>query len=325
MDGYEVKEVMDQVHISSEMQEEIIMNIQKRMENGNKNTRTWNWRRMATATAALVLVSGIISFPVRAFVTSVVKERMESIPKEEVKEINDMVQSKPTEADTFSREYSDSEKERNKELWQAYKDGKFPENVIAQVDNAEDAPEGTVCYIRSTGIFNLPDREMSDEEILEIIDFQHTMSYAVEQGLNGKTPEQIAAEDLAKELAEKAMLEEKVKAAGGINEEEAIEFARKAMEADIGEKAKELKLLIDRPEAEIYGWEVGLVDITDEDEYKGDIAYEVQFDKWDKMKPEDFFSYVCYVNAIDGSISGAYSISGDTEQLDYDDIVWYEH
>lgn len=325
MDGYEVKEVMDQVHISSEMQEEIIMNIQKRMENGNKNTRTWNWRRIATATAALVLVSGIISFPVRAFVTSVVKERMESIPKEEVKEINDMAQSKPTEADTFSREYSDSEKERNKELWQAYKDGKFPENVIAQVDNAEDAPEGTVCYIRSTGIFNLPAREMSDEEILEIIDFQHTMSYAVEQGLNGKTPEQIAAEDLAKELAEKAMLEEKVKAAGGISEEEAIEFARKAMEADIGEKAKELKLLIDRPEAEIYGWDVGLVDITDEDEYKGDIAYEVQFDKWDEMKPEDFFSYVCYVNAIDGSISGAYSISGDTEQMDYDDIVWYEH
>ncbi len=325
MDGYEVKELMDQVHISSEMQEEIIMNIQKRMENGNQNTRTWNWKRMAATAAALVLVAGVIGFPVRAFVTSVVKERMESIPKEEVQEINDMVQSKPTEADEFSREYSDDEKERNKALWQAYKDGRFPENVIAQVDNAEDAPEGTVCYIRSTGIFNLPAREMSDEEILEIIDFQHTMSYAVEQSLNGKTPEQIAAEDLAKELAEKAMLEEKVRAAGGISEAEAIEFARKAMEADIGEKAKELKLLIDRPEAEIYGWEVGLVDITDEDEYKGDIAYEVQFDKWDEMKPEDFFSYVCYVNAIDGSISGAYSISGDTEQLDYDDIVWYEH
>ena len=325
MDGYDVKEVMDQLHISSEMQEEVIMNIQKRMENGNRNTRTWNWRRMATAAATFVLVAGVVSFPVRAFVTSVVKERMESIPKEEVQEINDMVQSKPTEADTFSREYSESEEERKKALWQAYEDGKFPENVIAQVDNTEDAPEGTVCYIRSTGIFNLPAREMSDEEILEIIDFQHTMSYAVEQGLNGKTPEQIAAEDLAKELAEKAMLEEKVKAAGGISEEEAIEFARKAMEADIGEKAKELKLLIDRPEAEIYGWDVGLVDITDEDEYKGDIAYEVQFDKWDEMKPEDFFSYVCYVNAIDGSISGAYSISGDTEQLDYDDIVWYEH
>ena len=28
MDGYEVKKVMDQVHISSEMQEKVIMNIQ---------------------------------------------------------------------------------------------------------------------------------------------------------------------------------------------------------------------------------------------------------------------------------------------------------
>ena len=40
---------------------------------------------------------------------------------------------------------------------------------------------------------------------------------------------------------------------------------------------------------------------------------------------KDYFSYNCCVNAVDGSISGAYSISGDTEQLDYDDLFWYEH
>ena len=324
MNGYDVKEVMDKVHISEEMQEDIIMNIQNQMENRNKNTMTWNRRRIAAAVATFVLAAGLISFPVRAFVTSVVKERMESIPKEEVQEINDMVQSKPTEADTFSREYSESEKERNKELWQAYKDGKFPEKTIVQVENEEDVPEGGLCYVESTGVFNLPKQEMTDEELLEIIDFQHKMSYAVEQSLNGKTPEQIAEEDRARELAEQAMLEEKVKAAGGISEEEAIELAKKAMEIDIGEKARELKLLIDRPEAESHGWEVGLLDITDEDEYKGDIAYLVQFDNWNEMmEAEDFFTYVCYVNAIDGSISGAYSICGD--DFDYDDIVWYEH
>ena len=103
MDGYDVKKVMDQVHISSEMQEKVIINIQKQMVNGNKNTRSWNWRKMATVAAAFVLVAGVVSFPVRAFVTSVVKERMESIPREEVQEINDMVQSKPAEADIFSR------------------------------------------------------------------------------------------------------------------------------------------------------------------------------------------------------------------------------
>ena len=100
------------------------------------------------------------------------------------------------------------------------------------------------------------------------------------------------------------------------------------MEADIGEKAKELKLLIDRPEAETYGWELGLWDITDWAEYKdkGDIAYSVNFDNVEKMeKPEDFFAYSCFVNAVDGSICGAYSISGDDRYLNEDDIVWYEH
>ncbi len=322
MNGYDVKEVMDQVHISKDMQEDIIMNVQNRMESGNK--RRLNLRKIAIAAAAFVFIAGVISFPAQALVSNLVKARMESIPSEEVQEINDIVQTKPTEADTFSREYSESEKERNKELWQEYKDGKFPENAIAQVDNEEDAPEGMLCYVKATGIFNLPVQEMTDEELLEIIDFQHKMSYAVEQSLNGKTPEQIAEEDLANELAQRAMLEKKVKEAGGISKEEAIEIAKKAMEADIGEKAKELKLFIERPEAKAHGWELGLLDITDADEYKGDIAYVVQFDKWDEMmEPEDFLHYVCYVNAIDGSISGAYSISGD--DFDYDDIVWYEH
>ncbi len=41
-------------------------------------------------------------------------------------------------------------------------------------------PEGSLCYARDTGYFYLPDREMTEEEMLEIIDFQHMMSYVVE-------------------------------------------------------------------------------------------------------------------------------------------------
>ena len=113
MDGYEVKKVMDQVHISSEMQEEVIMNIQKRMAQESRNTGTRNFRKMVTAAAALAVAAGVISFPVRAVVSSVVQERMESVPKEEMTGINDMVQSQhEVLADGFSREYSASEKER---------------------------------------------------------------------------------------------------------------------------------------------------------------------------------------------------------------------
>lgn len=294
MDGYDVKKAMDQVHISSEMQEEVIMNIQKKMENGNTNTRTWSWRRMATAAAAFVLVTGIVSFPVRAFVTSVVRERMESIPKEEVQEINNMVQSKPAEADEFSREYSDSEKERSKTLWQAYKGGKFPENVIAQVDNAEDAPEGTLCYIRSTGVFNLPAQEMTDEEILEIIDFQHKMSYAVSQS-------PAAQEARAQMQTEKNQLRERIQVAGGISEEEAIEIATKRMEDELGERAegKEILRYEDGSAAVI------IQDISEQTDYehKGDIAYLVIFSNSDE---NNHSTYYCMIDAVDGSILKTY-------------------
>lgn len=291
MDKFELKEVMDQVHISEEMQEEIIMNIQNRME--NRMHKSGNWKKAAIGAAAFILIAGAVSVPVQAFVSNIVKARMESIPTEEVQEINDMVQGQESLSDGFSREYSDEEKERNKELWQAYKDGKFPENAIAQVDNAEDAPEGTLCYIKSTGVFNLPAHEMTDEELLEIIDFQHKMSYAVSQGT--------AAQEVKAEMeAEKSKQREIIEAAGGISKEEAIEIATKQMESELGERAegKEILKYQDGSAA------VMILDISEKTDYehKGDFAYMVHF-----HNPNDHSTYECTIDAVDGSILDIYT------------------
>lgn len=291
MDGQDVKETMEQIHISEKMQEEIIMNVQKQMKNGKK--KTWSIKKMGTVVAALVLTVGVISIPVSAMVSNFVKARMENIPEEEVEEINEMVQSKPTEADTFSREYSDSEKERNKELWQAYENGMFPENAIAEVENAEDVPAGTLCYIRSTGVFNLPDQEMTDEEILEIIDFQHKMSYAVEQS-------PAAQEARAEKEAEEKQWRERIEALGGISEEEAIEIARKQMESDLGERAEGYEILKYRDgSAAVFKDDIsGQTDY----EHKSDMAYTVHFDNPDNHSEY----YECIIDAVDGSILKTY-------------------
>ena len=296
MDGYEVKKVMDQVHISSEMQEKVIMNIQKRMEHGNKNTGVWNFRRIATAAAALVLAAGIVSFPVRAFVESIVRERMESVPEEEMKGLNDMVQSQhDVLADGFSRAYSDSEKERSEALWQAYKNGTFPEKVIAQADSAENAPEGTLCYIRATGVFNLPTQEMTDEEMLQIIDFQHKMSYAVAHG-----PQAQAA--AAQEREKTARLEKAVRDANGISREEAVEIAKKQLMSDLGDKAEELELMTDRS-----GNGASLLDALDypeaafESESRAGVIYDVGFGN-----PDTHVTYGYIIDAVDGSILYTY-------------------
>lgn len=290
MDGYDVKEVMDQVHISSEMQEEIMMNIQSRMENGNK--KAWNWKRMAAAAAALALTAGVISTPVRAFVASVVTERMESVPGEEMKDLNDMVQSQNVLADGFSRAYSDREKERSKALWQAYESGTFPEKVIAQVDDADAAPEGTLCYIRATGVFNLPAQEMTDEEMLEIIDFQHKMSYAV---AHGSQVQDARAESQEKEARLKKILQD----AGGISGDEAVEIAKKQFETDLGDAADGLELMTDS-----LGRSASLLDASDyaEVESKAGVIYDVSFGNTDSHA---VYGYL--IDAVDGNILHTYS------------------
>ena len=296
MDGYEVKKVMDQVHISSKMQEEVIMNIQKRMEAGNKNTWEWNFRKMAAAAAALVLTAGVISTPVRAFVASVVAERMESVPREEMAGLNDMVQSQhDVLADGFSREYSDSEKERSKVLWQAYRNGTFPEKVIAQADSAESAPEGTLCYIRSTGVFNLPAEEMTDEEILQIIDFQHKMSYAV---AHGPQAQEARTESQEKDARLKKILQD----AGGMSGDEAVEIARKQLKTDLGDAADGLELMTDS-----LGQGACLLDAADyaevqfEKESKAGVIYDVGFGN-----TETHETYGYLIDAVDGSILYTY-------------------
>lgn len=296
MDGYEVKRVMDQVHISAEMQEEVIMNVQDRMESG-KN-RVWNVRRMAATAAAFVLAAGVVSFPVRAVVSSVVKERMESVPREEMTGLNDMVQSQPVAADGFSREYSDSEKGRKKALWQAYENGTFPEGVITQVESPEEALEGKLCYIKATGVFNLPAQEMTDEEILQIIDFQHKMSYAVAQGPQAQ---EARAESQEKEDRLKMTLEN---AGGGISADQAVEIAREQMKAELGDKADELELLKYRDGSNA----VSLMDVADYSEAefacesRAGVMYHVHFDS-----PDAQYAYGFFIDAVDGSILYTYN------------------
>lgn len=296
MDGYKVKKVMDQIHISENMQEEIIMNIQNRTEFERRNIRTWNFRKMAVTAAAFMAAAGMIGVPVRAVVSSVVKERMESVPEAEMKGLNDMVQSQhDVLADGFSREYSDREKERSKALRQAYENGTFPEKTIAQADNAEDAPEGTLCYIRSTGVFNLPAEEMSDEEMLQIIDFQHKMSYAVSEG-----PQAQAASAESRE--KDARLKKTLQDAGGISEEAAVEMARKQLKADLGEAADELELLTDYS-----GRGACLLDALDytevelNGESKAGVIYDVGFGN-----PDTHSVYGYLIDAVDGNILYTY-------------------
>ena len=92
------------------------------------------------------------------------------------------------------RAYADTEKERMAQLQESYQNETAkPEKMIQEVNSAEEVTEGTLCYIISTGEYYLPDRELTDEELLEIID----CNFRIALNTNRKTMAEYDEEDQA--------------------------------------------------------------------------------------------------------------------------------
>ena len=188
-----------------------------------KDHRT-SWQKSLAAAAAVLVVIGVAAVPVRAFVNSLVRERMEEMPKEEKETYEETLKEQRVAADGFSRAYTRQEEARYQELAQKYQEGTFPAQEVPQAENEEEAAGYEFCYLVPASTFCLPERELTDEEMLEIIDFlvkreyAHTESYASEH-----------AQEIAKEEAkEQAAIDENVEG-GGITQQEAVEIGRQKL------------------------------------------------------------------------------------------------
>jgi len=209
----DLKNAVKEIDFDKEKQEQMILEIQAK----KKPRRYTGILRVAAAAAVCILTIGLLSVPVRAVVNSLVRERMESVPKEEIMQITEQIQEQQTEANSSSREYTEGEKERRGNLYAKYMNGLFPTGELTLVDSEEEAKEHEFCFLTTTGVFYLPaNRELTDEEILQKIDFERKQDYALQ--------EQRAEEIAEREAAEKGQIKEVV-ASGGITEEQAVETA----------------------------------------------------------------------------------------------------
>ncbi len=209
----DLQKAVEGIDFDSEKQEELL----RALKAGKRRGGQAKALRIAASFAVCLLAVGILSVPVRAVVSSLVKERMEEQPKEEVAKLAEEIQSQQVEADSYTRDYTAEEKERKGKLYAQYLEGLFPEKELVQVDSEEEAAEHEFCFLKTTGVFYLPaNRELTDEEILQQIDFEKKRDYALE--------EQNAEEIAARKEAEKQQREELAEA-GGITEEQAVEIA----------------------------------------------------------------------------------------------------
>ena len=86
----------------------------------------------------------------------------------------------PADADTFSRELTDSEKERRKILMEKYlQEGLYPARKLLRIQAEGEIVADRVCFLLETSTFYLPERELTDEDLLEIIDHDLMTDYSL--------------------------------------------------------------------------------------------------------------------------------------------------
>ncbi len=222
----DLQDAVNSIQIPEEMQKEIIRNIKTNSLQKKKTRRNIS---MAATAAGIVIAVGFVSVPVSAFVNSLIQERMEAVPQEELDVIVENLEMSQVGADKYSRVYTEQESRRMSELYRQYQSGTFPTGELIQVENIEEAGESELYFLVSDSAFYLPDRELTDEELLEIIDFNYKRDYAL-----NKRNEEERAEEIAQKKEEQAQMEAEAVEAGGVTEQEAIETASEWLEKIFG-------------------------------------------------------------------------------------------
>lgn len=161
---------------------------------------------------ALCVVSLSLSIGAGAAINLYI-QRMNSLNEEEMLTYNSEVQNTDKEADSFSRQLSKLERDKMLEFREEYEtEGRFPTKEILKVQKKSEVVHGELCFCVENSTFYLPKQELTDDELLQIIDFMEKRDYSVRK--------KNSVSELPSSENEK------------VSEDEAVEFAKKIL-ADV--------------------------------------------------------------------------------------------
>lgn len=164
------------------------------------------------AVIALCVVSLSLSIGAGAAINLYI-QRMNYLNEEEMLTYNSEVQNTDKEADSFSRQLSKLERDKMLEFREEYEtEGRFPTKEILKVQKKSEVVHGELCFCVENSTFYLPKQELTDDELLQIIDFMEKRDYSVRK--------KNSVSELPSSENEK------------VSEDEAVEFAKKIL-ADV--------------------------------------------------------------------------------------------
>ena len=174
------REVPEVVHnavldaLDSLEENEAVTNLKKRSGNRQKG---FYIPKVAVAAVACFLIMGITASAVGIFT---LRQRLEDMDASEIEGF--YATAMADETTNLSRRLTPQERTRYNQLTQEYKtDGKFPEFDLRNLEEGEVYDGIGVALDPSTRIVYLPEETLTDEELLEIIDFNMKIAYSIHQ------------------------------------------------------------------------------------------------------------------------------------------------
>lgn len=158
-------------------------NVAKSRKNTSKH------RKKRRKSLLLVAVLTMLASATAMASVGAVRERMEAMNRQKMESYFTQIYTTKVGHDNYNRPYTETEKERLNALKDAYeKEAHFPEGELTMLDSVEDYKGRGVAFFGGTTTFFFPEKEMSDEQLLRIIDFMHKRDYSL-----AKMNEMIAA------------------------------------------------------------------------------------------------------------------------------------
>lgn len=143
----------------------------------NTNVKKQRKKRMAAAACIILCIGVCGAGGVRAGM-NYAKQRAEQTSEKEQEFL--WKDATKADADTFSRELSEKEQKRLNELAEKYEtEGLFPEGSILQISDESEIVSDQICFLAQDSTFYLPEAALSDEQMLELIDFYAKRDYSV--------------------------------------------------------------------------------------------------------------------------------------------------
>lgn len=224
----------------------------KKCQKDRQKEQQWAfWKVAAVILVSVLSVSTGVTAGVKLY-----RQRLASMEPEKVEKLNSVTQKQQISADSYSRDLFETEEEKLIELRERYESEVFfPKAELRCVNTEEDVTSGVLCYCYENGTFYLPEQEMSEDELLQIVDFRYKRDYSLEKM-------QESEEKVADETED-----EEVDISGTDDGEIVVEKSRKLLE-------------------DLYGWDTegASSEVKSDGEYynvawkKSDWAYDVEME-----------------------------------------------